>query len=116
MGDRASVRVSTLEVPPVLDETRVSSVVVVRKSERVPPSEQDNGNPLYVGDRLLYPNTGETLSRSADKELTFYYTVYPRSAARTPGASIELLRSGCTLWRASPSRSLPPIAVGASSR
>jgi hypothetical protein len=48
----------------------------------------------------LYPNAGEALSRSVDRELTFYYTVYPRpSAPRAPSATIELLRSGRTLAR-----------------
>ena len=71
---------STLEVPRAAeDETRVSSVVVVRTSEQVPPDDAGSGNPLYVGDRLLYPNAGEALSRAGDRELTFYYTVYPRS-------------------------------------
>lgn len=100
-GARTSARVSTLEVPPPKPgETRVSSVVLVRRSERVPAGEQDPANPLYVGDRLLYPNAGEALSRSVDRELTFYYTVYPRpSASPAPGATIELLRSGRSLAR-----------------
>jgi VWFA-related protein len=100
-GARTSARVSTLEVPAAdPDETRVSSVVLVRRSERVPADQQDSTNPLYVGDRLLYPNAGEALSRSVDRELTFYYTVYPRpSAPRAPSATIELLRSGRTLAR-----------------
>jgi VWFA-related protein len=101
VGSRSSARVSTLEVPaPDPDETRVSSVVLVRRSERVPADQQDTTNPFYVGDRLLYPNAGETLSRSVDRELTFYYVVYPRkSASRAPGASLELLRSGRSLAR-----------------
>jgi hypothetical protein len=78
----------------------VSSVVVVRRSERVPADQRDTTNPLYVGDRLLYPNAGETLSKSVDRELTFYYVVYPRRpAAHPPGASVELLRSGRSLAR-----------------
>ena len=38
---------------------RLSSLVAVRKSERVPAAERPDENPLYVGDQLLYPSMGE---------------------------------------------------------
>ena len=31
---------------------------------------------------LLYPNGGEAFSRGGNKELTFFYTVYPGVVAR----------------------------------
>jgi hypothetical protein len=99
VANRASVRVSTLEVPkPVDDRVRLSSIVLVRRTERVPAASQQTGNPLYVGDLLFYPNAGEPLSRGRDRELTFYYTLYPRRAAEgLPGTDVELRRNGRTL-------------------
>jgi VWFA-related protein len=106
MGDRASAKAATLEVPRAAeDETRVSSVVVVRTTERVAPDQRQPGNPLYVGDLLLYPNGGEPLSRAGDRELTFYYAVYLRTAAQPPSTAIELRRNGRTLAQV-------PVTIG----
>ena len=71
VGNRASARVSTLEVARAADDrARLSSVVLVRRTERIPDAEQQADNPLHVGELLFYPNAGEPLSRSTDRELT----------------------------------------------
>jgi VWFA-related protein len=109
VGGRASVKISTLEIPkPLEDRVRVSSVLVVRRAERVTDKDKHPDNPLYVGDLLLYPNTGEPLSRERDKDLSFYYVVYPHGPApvtRALDATMELRRNGKTLARI-------PVALG----
>lgn len=98
VANRASTRVSTLEVPrPADDRARLSSIVLVRRTERVPAADQQAGNPLYVGELLFYPNTGEPVSRSQDRELTFYYALYPRRADALPKTEVEVRRNGRTL-------------------
>jgi len=99
VSNKASAKISTLEVPkPSDDRARLSSVVLVRRTERVSSPDQQNGSPLYMGDLLFYPNAGEPISRGQDRELTFYYTLYPRKASETaPEAQVELRRNGRTL-------------------
>jgi hypothetical protein len=108
VGGRASVKISTLEIPkPAADHTRVSSVLVVKRAEQVTGSDKHPENPLYVGDLLLYPNAGEPLSRGRDKDLSFYYVVYPHTQLSRPlEATMELRRNGKTLARI-------PVTLGA---
>lgn len=94
---RGSARVSTVTVPaPHVEHARVSSVVIVRRAERVDAKERDAANPLYVGDLLLYPDVGVPLRRAADKELAFFFTAY-QMAGRLTGGRIELLSHGRVL-------------------
>jgi hypothetical protein len=95
--------VSTIEVPRNDDHrTRLSSLVVVRRSEQVQPESRQATHPLQVGDHLLYPGTGDPLSSSRDRELAFYFVVYaaPESGQRSASATIELRRSGRTISEA----------------
>ena len=97
IGARSSTRVSTLEVPTRTRRLQMSSVVCVNRVERVAAEAKDQANPLYVGDMLLYPNGGEPFSRAAQKELTFFYTVYPGATEGTLTANVELQHNGRVL-------------------
>jgi VWFA-related protein len=97
IGARSSTRVVTLEVPPQSRRLQMSSVVCVNRVERVAAETRDPANPLYVDDMLLYPNGGEAYSRSGNKELTFFYTVYPGSSQGPLSANVELQRNGQVL-------------------
>ncbi|HTV00744.1 MAG TPA: VWA domain-containing protein [Luteitalea sp.] len=97
---RASVRISSLEVPaPDAAPIRVSSLFVVQRAENVPTAERDVTNPLYFGDLLLYPNIGEPLAKSASKELAFAFAVHPGTAT-VGGATVTLLKSGQVVGQA----------------
>jgi VWFA-related protein len=91
---RSSVRFSTVEVPNH-DEARLrmSSLMLVKRGEKVPESERRAGHPLLVGDVLLYPNLGDPVSK-ASKELGFYFALYPAPKESAPEATIELLQNG----------------------
>lgn len=110
---RASTRVSTLEVPrPSPNRLRMSSVVVVARAERVTAETPAQTSPLYVGQTLLYPNAGESLSREGHRELTFFYTLYGTGEAdRRPQAEVELQRNGQSLVRL-PAELAAPDASG----
>lgn len=97
IGSRSSTRVSTLEVPARTRRLQVSSVVCVNRVERVTAEAKDPTNPLYVDDMLLYPNGGEPFSRTGQKELTFFYTVYPATGDAQLTANVELQRNGKVL-------------------
>ncbi len=77
----------------------MSTVVFVRKGEKVPASERVAGSPLYVGDTLLYPNLGQPLTKGADKELGFYFAAYLGSDTTAPSANLELLQNAQPLAR-----------------
>lgn len=98
LGNRASARVATVDIPK-LDHLplRVSSMMIVRRAEKVPEKERDPQNPLYYGELLLYPNLGEPLRKGADKELAFFVTVYPGRRDDRLDATVELLHNGRSL-------------------
>jgi hypothetical protein len=99
IGARSSTRVSTLEVPARSRRLQMSSVVCVNRVERVAAEAKDAANPLYFEDMLLYPNGAAPFSRAGHKELTFFYTVYPGSAAAPLTAHVEVQRNGKVLAR-----------------
>jgi hypothetical protein len=107
IGARSSTRISTLEVPPQSRRLQMSSVVCVGRIDRVTAEPKDAANPLYVDDMLLYPNGGETFSRAGQKELTFFYTIYPGAgAAGALSANVEVQRNGKVLAKL-------PVELGA---
>lgn len=61
-------------------QPRLSSLVIVRRTERVPLREQKDTNPLYYGDLLLYPNLGEPLSKARTPTVSFAFSVIPGTA------------------------------------
>ena len=98
MAGAGSARLATLTVPSV-DSSRLamSSLVLVRRVEELSeaPAQKEGTAPLYVGRRLLYPNIGEPISRSATSELPFYFALYGNASAITVHA--QLLRGGVPL-------------------
>lgn len=90
---KASVRYATVEVPKVDPaKLRMSSLVIVKRSEKVGADEPKTG-PLFVKDVLLYPNLGEDISKG-NKEVGFFFTVYPGTAGTKPEAVLELIQNG----------------------
>ena len=112
LADKASVRFGTYELPR-LDEKalRLSSLIAVRKSERVPAAERSTTNPLYVGDQLLYPSMGEPFKKSEAKELPFYFVAYPAPGGTPVQATLLLASNGQKLAEA-PLELAAPAADG----
>ena len=95
IGQRGSARVSTLTVPPPSTSAlEMSSLVIVGRTEKVPGVEAKNATPLYYGDVLLYPNLGDPVSRTTDKELAFYVSLYPATGHPVRQVMLELLHNG----------------------
>lgn len=100
-ANKASVRLSTLDVSAAnLEALRMSSIVAIRRAEKVPEGQRVAGSPLYLGDQLLTPSMGEPFSKAATKELPFYFVVYPAKAGGAPTATLSLLSSGKPLAEA----------------
>jgi VWFA-related protein len=94
---KSSVRLSTIEVPKEESDTlRMSSLVLVKRAEKVPEKERRADNPLLVNDVVLYPNLGEPVSKTA-KEVGFYFAVYPAQGQPAPESVLELLQDEKTI-------------------
>jgi VWFA-related protein len=101
LDQKSSVQASSVEVPPAeAGKLRLSSIVLVKRAERVPEEERKAGQPLAFGEVLIYPNLDEPISKSASKELTFFLTAYGGREASKPTATIEILQGGRRLAQA----------------
>lgn len=109
LAAKASVRILTIDVPDANPRAlRLSSLVAVRRSEKVPEHQRMPGSPLYVGDQLLYPSFGEPFSKASARELPFYFIAYPTSGGGETRATLELFEGGKQLAQAP----LPLAAAG----
>jgi len=94
LSGKSSARFSTLEVPTHPEGTlRVSSLVQIKRSEKIAEKDRPAGNPFVVKDVVLYPNLGDSVSKAA-KELGFFFVIYPATGTATPSATIELMQDG----------------------
>jgi VWFA-related protein len=94
LNGNSAVRLATVEVPRTdAARLRVSSLVLVKRGEKVPEKDRRAENPLLMKDVVLYPNLGEPVSK-ASREVGFYFAVYPAQSGAAPEASIELLQDG----------------------
>jgi VWFA-related protein len=99
LAGKSSVRFSSVEVPTPVDAAlRVSSLVLVKRAEKIAEKNRRPGNPLALKDVVIYPNLGDPVSRAA-KETAFYFAVYPAAAGGAPESSLELLRNGKLIAR-----------------
>lgn len=94
LSGKSSVRFSTIEVPPAVDQAlRMSSIVVVKRAEKISETDRRPDNPLILNDVLLHPNIGDPVSKST-REQAFYFAIYPAPGGAALNARIELLRNG----------------------
>lgn len=94
LSGKSSARFSTIEVPKYPESSlRVSSLVQIKRAEKVADKERPANNPFLVKDLLLYPNLGDAVSKTA-KEVGFFFVVYPAAGGAAPSASIELMQDG----------------------
>jgi hypothetical protein len=101
LGKKAGSREDKVEVPGLGDNNlRLSSIVVIRRAERLNAAQQKESNPFHVGELLVYPTMGEALSKAIYKQLPFFFTVYvPNGTAQAPALTIELVQGGQVLAR-----------------
>jgi VWFA-related protein len=91
---KANVRRRTLVVPSD-DKLRLSSVVLVARVDHLKPDERVAADSLRVGDELLYPTLGASLSKSRDKRVTFFVTAYTNPRERGAAKlAIQILKNG----------------------
>jgi VWFA-related protein len=95
IGGRAGVETTSFEVEAwEADTLTVSSLVVIRRGERV-RDDQEVDNPLRIGDVVVHPALGDPASRSATA-VNLYVEVKP-GAGPPPEAALAIVREGSTL-------------------
>ena len=91
---KSSVRLATVEVtrddPAKL---RMSSLVLVKRAEKIPEKDRRPDNPLLIKDVVVSPNLGDPVSKKS-KEVGFYFAAYPAQGKPAPESVIELLQNG----------------------
>ena len=92
LGLRAGVARMPFEVPAD-GGLRVSSLVIVSRTERLMSGELDADNPLQAGNRLIYPTLGEPLRRRRADTVAFYVTIVP-SGREPVEARLHILQAG----------------------
>ena len=101
LSEKASVRFGTFEVVPTdANALRLSSLVMVRRSERLAEADRPVNHPFLVGDQFIYPSMGEPFSKAAVKELPFFFVVYAAPGGAPVAATLQLLSNGQKLAEA----------------
>jgi VWFA-related protein len=110
LSRQAGVDITELVIPaPTRSGLQVGSLIVVRRGERVQPSDQQRENPLAFADVLLYPNLGEPVSKE-EKAITLFFTIAVKSRS-VPAATLEVVR-GAEVIASIPVPLDPPDARG----
>lgn len=100
-GNKVSVHRDSFDVSGSNNEKmRLSSIVVLKRADRLTAEEQKQPNPFHYGELLIYPNLGEAISKAAMKQLPFFFNVYmPQGAKAAPKLAIEVMQGGKSLAR-----------------
>lgn len=96
INGQASINTGAVVVPPVdQSKLRLSSIVLIKNAERSPADSTQARHPFQFGEVIVYPNLGEPVSKSADKKMTVFVTVYsPQGDVTAPKLKLELAKSG----------------------
>jgi hypothetical protein len=98
---KATVRTAPFEVRAAeTSQLRMSSVVVLKRAERISAEEQKKDQPFHFGELIVYPNLGESILKSAAKQLAFFFTVWPAKGSTEPiNATAEVLQDNRSLGK-----------------
>lgn len=98
LSNRASVNNSAIEVAATgEDRLRLSSVVIIKRAEQV---KEKTDNPFLIGEVLVYPNLGEPIPKSINKQMGFYFNVYPAKGSNDlPKLLLEILQGNKSIAR-----------------
>jgi VWFA-related protein len=99
---QASVRSQSVEVQGgEASRLRLSSLAILKRVEQIKPQDQKPNSPFLYGEVLVYPNVGEPLSKSTDKQLAFFFTAYPAQGAKSAlKSTVEILQQRRSLGQA----------------
>jgi VWFA-related protein len=100
-SSKVSTRSDSFDVLPADNaKLRLSSLVILKRADRLSPEEQKQANPFHYGELLIYPNLGEPIGKAAMKQLPFFFNVYmPQGVKTAPKLEIAVFQNGQQLAR-----------------
>jgi hypothetical protein len=102
LAKQSSTSSANLIVPTVeKNSLQLSSIVLVKNGEHLSPANQQASRLFRFNELLLYPNLGEPLSKSEDKELTVFLSAYAGGEASSTKLTLEIAQSGHALGQLS---------------
>ena len=106
---QSSVSTGTVVVPAADQAAlRVSSIVFIKKAERSAASGQQALRTFQFGEVLVYPNLSEPVSKAANKQLTFFVTIYTaKGDMSAPRLKVEIERNGRSVGQLSYNLDIP---------
>jgi VWFA-related protein len=94
---KASVGATSLDVPAGTEQLRMSSLVLLKRADRLTAEEQKKDQPLHFGEVVVYPNLGEPIHKSA-RQLAFFFTTWPsKGSEKMMKLTLEVLQNGRSL-------------------
>jgi hypothetical protein len=76
---------------------------LLQRAEKLSDADKKVDNPFHFGEVLVYPNMGRPLSKSGNKQVAFFFTVYPaKGATASPKFTLRVLKDGKQLAAGSP--------------
>jgi VWFA-related protein len=107
LAKQSSTSAATVTVPTAeKNSLQLSSIVLVKTGEHLSSANNKASRLFRFNELLLYPNLGEPLSKSDDKELTLFLTAYAPIDASATKLSLEIAQDGRTVGQLS--YDLPP--------
>jgi VWFA-related protein len=100
-SNKVSTHKESFEVQPSDNsKLRLSSLIILKRADRLTAEEQKQANPFHYGELLIYPNLGEPIRKATMKQLPFFFNVYVAQGAKTaPKMEILVLQNGQQLAR-----------------
>ena len=93
---QSSIDTGSVTVPAAdQNRLRLSSIVLIKGAERSESSGSETKGPFQFGEVLVFPNLGEPLSKTANKELSIFVTIYaPPGTSAAPKLGLEISKDG----------------------
>jgi hypothetical protein len=77
------------------EQLRLSSLTLLKRAEKLSAADQAVANPFHFGEVLIYPNIGEPIRKSANRQLAFFFTAYVAKGSSDKTAfTLEVFRNG----------------------
>ena len=96
---KTSVGSSNLDVTATdASKLRLSSLILLEHAERMTPQERKIDSPFHIDEVIVYPNLGQKVRKTFQKQLAFFFTAWPAKDSTAPmKLTIDLLQGGKSL-------------------
>ena len=99
---RTSVQRTSFEVPELAMGPMLSSLALLRRADPLPADAPASEDPFRVEGVRVVPHLAGPVSKAANPNLSFFARLYPAPGGEAPTLTLEFVREGKTVGRASP--------------